>query len=122
MKRDMELARNILQQIEEKSNGLGVVAVHCPGHTEQQVSYHIMQLCQAGLLIGHDTTDNISGLSWVASSLTWEGHEFLDAIRNDTVWSRLKKTTAEKAIEIPFAILKTLGLKYAAEYLGVPMN
>ncbi|MGH0418786.1 MULTISPECIES: DUF2513 domain-containing protein [Bacillus cereus group] len=24
------------------------------------------------------------------SSLTWEGHEFLDAIKNDTVWNNVK--------------------------------
>jgi len=66
----MELARNILQQVEEKSTGIGLVAIDCAGHTDQEVSYHIMQLCQAGLLKGHDTSDNVSGLSWVASSLS----------------------------------------------------
>ncbi|MGH0852572.1 DUF2513 domain-containing protein [Bacillus cytotoxicus] len=24
------------------------------------------------------------------SSLTWEGHEFLNAIKNDTVWNNVK--------------------------------
>ncbi|EOV9525803.1 DUF2513 domain-containing protein [Bacillus cytotoxicus] len=30
------------------------------------------------------------GTGWIYSSLTWEGHEFLDAIKNDTVWNNVK--------------------------------
>ena len=47
------------------------------------------------------------------------GHDFLDAIRNQTVWKRLLKTVAEKGDRIPFSVLCALAKQYAKDlFLG----
>jgi predicted transcriptional regulator len=107
-----------LQQIEEKSGGIRIVEIDLTDYTPLQVSYHIMQLHQAGFIKAHDTTTT-AGFSWEATTLTWEGHEFLDAIRSDTVWKKIKDTVKEKGVEMPFAILKSLALKLAGGLFGV---
>ena len=89
MKRDMELARKILEQVEEKSKGVGVVTLEIPDFSPEDISYNVMLLTQAGLLKSNDCTSGM-GLLWVPRTLTWTGHEFLDAIRNDTVWNKVK--------------------------------
>ena len=48
-----------------------------------------------------------------ASSLTWQGHEFLDAIRNDTIWNKTKNVVAERGGAIPFELIKELAIKLA---------
>lgn len=118
MKRDMDLAREILRQVEEKSQGMGTVTLEIPGHTDQEVSYHIMILHQAGLLEGVDFSST-GGLAWKAKRLTWEGHEFLDAIKNDTVWNKVKKTVTEKGGAIPFELLKVLAVQVAKAAFGI---
>src|SRR5262245_38120038 len=100
MKRDMDLARTILEQVEEKSEGTGDVALDIPGRTQREISYHVMLLNQAGLLDAIDVSNSETGLYWLAVSLTYQGHEFLDAIRNDTVWNKVKQTVKEKGASI----------------------
>ncbi len=119
MKRDMDLARAILYQVEEKSQGAGWVDLAIQGHTEQEASYHIMLLHEAGLLEGINLSGCSNGLEWKAKRLTWPGHEFLDAIRNETVWSKVKATVKEKGGAISFEVLKALAAKLALSVFGV---
>ena len=50
--------------------------------------------------------------------MTWEGQNFLAAIRNEKVWERLKKAIREKGGSIPFEVLKELAIKYARQYFN----
>jgi hypothetical protein len=119
MNRDMDLARQILEQVEEKSQGLGAVHLDLPGRVQKEISYHVMLLNQAGLLKATDVSNSETGLAWLPISLTYQGHEFLDAIRNDTVWKKVKETVKEKGGSIPFEILKALALKFAGSVFGI---
>jgi hypothetical protein len=38
----------------------------------------------------------MGNFNWRATSLTWQGHEFLDSVRRDTVWQKVKLFVAEK--------------------------
>ena len=112
MKRDMDLARKILEQVEEKSKGVGVVNLDIPNYPPDEVSYNVMLLAQAGLLKANDCTSSM-GLLWIPRTLTWTGHEFLDAIRNDTVWNKVKETAKEKGGAITFEAIKALAAHLA---------
>lgn len=48
MKRDMELARQILQQVEDHPEPIGFVTLTIPGRTPEEVFYHVKLLAQAG--------------------------------------------------------------------------
>jgi Hypothetical protein (DUF2513) len=112
MRRDMDLARQILQQVEEKASGQGLVKLDIPEHSEEDVSYHVMLLKEAGLMLASDDS-SMGHFKWDAQRLTWQGHEFLDAIKNDTVWNKVKETVKEKGGAIPFEFLKALALHIA---------
>ncbi len=62
-----------------------------------EYSYHVELMEEAGLLnasiskaLGPGATD------FHIRRLTWSGHEFLDAIRSESIWSKTKEYIASK--------------------------
>ena len=91
MKRDMDLIRNILFQLEEKSSGMGMVDIDIEGYDDAQIGYHSALIAEAGLAQGIDVSHMGSTFpEWKLSRLTWDGHEFLDASREPGRWERAK--------------------------------
>lgn len=106
MKRDMDLCREILKAIEDSEKvPLGWINIDIPGHPKESVSYHVMQLEMAGLITAKNLS-NMSGFSYAPISLTWTGHEFLDAARNDTIWNQAKDLVIRNAGGLSFELLK----------------
>lgn len=103
MKRDFELLKKILIEIENFPD-VKRRSIQINGYSPQELNYHIGLLHEANLLKGKSHSDD----SWFVSSLTWEGHEFLDAIKNDTVWKKAKQIISEKGGNISVEVLKTL--------------
>jgi hypothetical protein len=108
MKRDMDLCRAILLDLEEREQGAGWVEIDIPEFSREQITHHIRLLDEAGLIDAEDLT-NMSGSEWKAKRLTWAGHEFIDAARSDTVWQKTKTIVREKTGVLTFEALK-LGL------------
>ena len=108
MKRDMELARKILFALEACDNAWGPCDdMEIAGYSQQEVAYHVKLLCQADLIEAEDVSSmGPEGFSWIPSGLTWEGHEFLEAARDDTRWNKTMKTVQEKAGGLIFDVLK----------------
>lgn len=65
--------------------------------SQSQIRYHIYLLQDAGLLVARDARSRDNLWSYYPSHLTWEGHEFFDAARNDTNWKKTKEHIMEKA-------------------------
>ena len=119
MKRDMDLVRKILEQVEEKHDGEHQITLDIPDFPQNQVHYNVKLLKQHGLLEATDCS-GFEGDHWIPLNLDVGGaHEFLDAIRNDTVWNTVKETVKEKGGSITFEALKLLALKVAASVFGV---
>lgn len=110
MKRDMDLIRSILMEIEtdQQINGHFVLSdadIMSNLNAERPaVQYHLRLLMDAGYIEGKDLladTNKIqvgdgasifreSGSSITISRLTWEGHEFIDSVRDNNVWAKTK--------------------------------
>lgn len=118
MRRDMELVRKILFQVEETGQGQGWVDLEIPGYPPEQIAQHVRLLEEAGLVEALNLSTS-NGFDYRPKRLTWAGHEFLDAARNDTVWSRTKEMVREKGGSIPFEVLKQLLLKAAASQFAL---
>ncbi|PJA96228.1 MAG: hypothetical protein CO129_07625 [Ignavibacteriales bacterium CG_4_9_14_3_um_filter_34_10] len=107
MKRDMDLARNILFKIEEYPEPNGWADIKIENYSQDEISYHIKLLFQADLIEADNLTDS-SGFEWKAKSLTWKGHEFIEAARNNSRWDNAKKFIIEKGGSLTFEILKSV--------------
>ena len=61
---------------------------------------HIEMMAQANLVEGraHRNSRGGGGDIFLVTDLTWDGHDFLAALRNNTVWGRMKQTFAADGI------------------------
>ena len=108
MERNMDLARSILQAVEKDARHSTQMPVNIDGFSDDEVSYHVKLLSDAGLLecvkfaVGNQLPD------YIPTNLTWDGHEFLEASRNEDRWTKAKKIMKEKGGGIVFEVLKSL--------------
>jgi hypothetical protein len=115
MKLDKELVREILLQVEASPEPTGWVDLTVDGHSQEEIAYHVQILDDAGFLEAEDLTSS-SGYDWRPKRLTYEGHEFLDTIRDAEAW-RFTKDTAKNAGVAGIKALFEIGKSYARQKL-----
>jgi hypothetical protein len=88
-------------------------------HDPAAVYYHVTLLADSPYVIAeYSSRGHISHYR-----LSWEGHEFLEAIRDDTRWNQLKAAANKAGAESIEAVAKAaLGtaIKLIFGYLGLP--
>lgn len=107
MKRDMDLVRQILITMSENERGPNIKwAEALPDYAEDVILHHAHLMSQGGLIDAIDVT-SISHLLPVAlpTSITWDGHEFLDSSRDPTVWDKAKKYVIKPAGGVAMSVL-----------------
>ncbi len=110
MKRDMELVRKILLNLEDHGTAYGFEGPH---PTDEEVDYHLCLMEEGGIV--HCNYRAMGGSSF---RLTWEGHEFLDAARDESRWTEAKRKVGQRLELIPFDILKSLLLDLIKRSIG----
>lgn len=119
MTRDMDLVREILLALEKHPHGFGPRELQIDGFTKEQIGYHIHIMGQAGLVETSERTDlDSTGPMARAKSLTWEGHEFLNAAREPSRWSQAKQLM-EKAGGASFQVWTSVLTKLVTQSLGL---
>lgn len=102
MKRDMELFHKILLALEEKGRvpaaSKGLVLEN---YDETTVQYHLMLLADTELVQAVPNRHN-NAISYFR--LTNQGHEFVEAIGDNTPWKRAK----ERSAAVIMTVLKTI--------------
>jgi hypothetical protein len=121
MKRDMDLARSILIALEDAPFDGGPLTLTMPNCAPDEYSYHVMLLHQAGLIHAFDFSPDESA-DWRPAYLTWEGHEFLEAAKDDTRWNQAKTFLKDKGAPVMFDVLKTLLVDYAKRKMFGPTS
>ena len=105
MQRDIELIRKILYIIEEKyvDTWLSDGSLKIDGYDLKTIGYHCAILYDARYITNYTPRYYDNELkAFGVGRLTWEGHELLDKIKNDTVWNKTKETIKTKGI--PFVL------------------
>ena len=87
------------------------------GYSDEMIIYHIKLLHQAGLVKGIDAS-SLEGFQLIDINLTWEGHEFLDKIKNESIWNQAKQKAIETSGGISFEILKYVLVAIIKNKLG----
>lgn len=120
MKRNFDLIRSMLQDIENLPPGGVANSFSFEGTPSDVIAAHAVLLLEAGLVKGSARNPLRGGPPpFHISALTWEGHDFLAAAKNDAIWDRAKKTVLVPAAGATWAVvlewlkaesLKTFGL------------
>ncbi|KAA2241129.1 DUF2513 domain-containing protein [Salinarimonas soli] len=131
MKRDKDLIRALLIKLEDLNvPPLGLVSfpygdeeLAVEGYTVEQVLYHLELIAEAGLVEVQGSGFGADG-TFLFRRLTWNGHEFLDAVRDPEIWretkGRLSKVGAW-SLDVVVGVAKALAKQKAKELLGLEL-
>lgn len=122
MKRDMDLCRSLMMgMINQESDSDDRDKSCFEGYTKGQIDHHYYLLWKAGLIEAINTTGLVGDYPTAAPlSVTWAGHEFIDAASDSGIWAKAKEKVLAPAGGVAFTVLlawlkdesmKKLGLK-----------
>ena len=120
MRRDLELVRQILLAMEAHPHGFAPDAFTIAGYDQDTIGHHVWLMKQGALVTAVDVTcGGDASPTALPGSITWDGHEFLDAVRNDRVWMKVRTELKDRAITLPFSLIQDLAIKIAKAAAGL---
>lgn len=109
MKRDMDLVRLILLEIEKEYVSTAIYDLNIDGYDRDEVAYHCKILYDGGLISDYKAQYADGEIyAFGVGSLTWEGNDFLDKIRDDSQWGKIKETIKKKGLPLVLDTIKTI--------------
>ncbi|MFL5620216.1 MAG: DUF2513 domain-containing protein [Gemmatimonadaceae bacterium] len=119
MKRDLDLVRQLLLQIEALP--AGPPAQYPTREIEDPVLLaHFELVIAAGLVNGNIArSQGARGDVISISGLTWEGHEWIEMVRSQTVWNETKAALLESAGAMTYELTKDVASKLLRARLAV---
>ncbi|WP_286694965.1 DUF2513 domain-containing protein [Spongiibacter sp. UBA1325] len=121
MKRDMGLVRKILLAVEANEPPLDV-----PGFEKDLILYNMQLVIEAGLAEG-SVQKNLSSTSQSPSAvvirkLTWQGHEFIDLMKREEIWSTIQREFKEASFATIIKVGKDLAEGWAKKRVNQLLN
>ncbi|MDD4254082.1 MAG: DUF2513 domain-containing protein [Methanofollis sp.] len=110
MKRDMDLIRQILLKIEEYDGDSEIHNLPVENCSHEEITYHVYLLLDAKLIEGHISygMDTVKPAGYAIYRMTWAGHDFLDACRDEGRWQKAKKIIDKNLKGASFNIINML--------------
>ncbi len=121
MKRDMDLCRRILLEIESRPSNQFVTNLQVDDYEDDVVADHVALLNEANLIEANiSRTLGPSSPHFVIKGLTWKGHDFLDLARHENIWLKAKQELANAGLEsTDLAILISMLKEISKNVLGL---
>lgn len=116
LKRDMDLIRKILLAIEEKYEpGMKAISehkFHVYGYDYTTICEHCHLLYQKGFVNSYMPIRFAGeGTSCHVGNITYEGYDFLEAIRDEKVWNKVKDTISKENLPSDIGTIKAIANK-----------
>ena len=114
MQRNLDLMRHLLLAAEAAPGSVNLLDLDLDG-AEFPLLAH-----QAGLLKAQlsYTDGNATPVYVQIERLSWQGHEFLDLIRDDRAWDEVKGVAVARGVPLSFEVVRTLRLAAVRTALG----
>lgn len=119
LERDMELVFKILKKIvDSEYKEIYCKPLKIDGYESDQIGYHLYLMNNAGLLEANIQDSTVGPMfdRAIFIEMTWEGYEFLDALKNETVFKKFKNILKEKGQNIPFKVASELLMQISTNY------
>lgn len=123
MKRDNDLIRKLMLEL-EVANRVVTADLEVDGYERNQIAYHLSLIVKTNLADGNvsyymgNEDPTVPG-AVMALRLTPAGHDFIDTIRDDRVWSKTKETVAKVGGSVSVDLLKQVAGSAAKAMLGL---
>lgn len=125
MKLDHECVRSILLTIEEKHKYGKVLRLEeilqsdrLSEFNEDEIKYVLIKLADAEYITGQPQYGSNELVYFDCQGLTWNGHQFLDTIRDPKVWKKTKEI-ASKLTSVSITMLSSIGSQVLTKLLGI---
>jgi hypothetical protein len=123
MKRDMDLVRKILMVCADHDHGCAPHDLAIEDYSGEQIGYHVYLMMQARLVKGVDISGGGDESPQAElASVTWDGHEFLEASRDEGIWSKAKQAsglTGGMVLDVLKSVLIGLATETAKKAAGL---
>lgn len=110
MKRNMDLIRKILLKIEDSNVGEPLAEIKIEGYESNEIAYNISLLKNAEFIEGEILYEmgSVIPSAYVIFGMTWDGHDFLDACRNEGIWEKAKEKLRTIGNDVPIEVIKAV--------------
>ncbi len=115
----MDLVRLILIDTEDAPPMEVHTGHHYDGYDASTTNEHIELLIEAGLIEGKVMRSSSRSIAKV-TRLTWAGHDFLQSMKDDTLWKKAKEQVLKPGASWTFDILKEWAKHEVKRRLGIP--
>lgn len=119
MNRDFDLIRKIMTDIEMLPSGECKQQFEYPEIDTTTALYHVALLIDAGLIRGK-TEEHSEGIDVIVFDLTWNGHDFLDAMKDDNLWNKAKENILKPGMSFTFDLLLEYLKFQVKQKIGLP--
>lgn len=119
MKLDINCVRDVLLALEKNTTtsftSFSELPSMLPNYEPDQIAYTCLKLSEAGFIDIVIKNVSVNSLPKVVKirDITYAGHEFLNTIRNNNIWDKVK-TTAKKAGVYSLKAITEIGIQVAA--------
>lgn len=85
---------------------------------DDDIKYTLLQLLDAGFIKGKPRYGGNQLTIFSCGGLTWQGHQFIDTIRDPKIWRKTKEA-ASKLESASITILSSLASTILSKFLGL---
>lgn len=119
MKRDLDLVRAILITAENADGPIGGDVLLSIEPDAKKVAYHLELMQAHGLINVAVKYDGLNHVPYMLElrSVTWEGYDYLDAIRSARVWDKAKASMMGAIGEVSLSLAKETSLMVARQLI-----
>lgn len=126
MKRDMDLIRELLLEIEENQTASDFsYEINANSNFDANTVYqHLKLLRDGGMIDGEDSLSHDRSSKIIVLGITWSGHNFIDSVRDPEIWRRTKEGALAAGgftVELLTELAKGYVKKILSEKTEVPL-
>jgi hypothetical protein len=120
MKRDLDLVRQLMLQIEALP-AAPPVQYRMSEIEDPVLLAHLELLIEAGLVNGRiSRSQGTRGDVISVSGLTWHGHEWVEMVRSQSLWNEVKSAVLDGGGVLTFELTKAVAAKLFRARLALP--
>ncbi len=120
MKRNWDIIREILLKAEELNPECTLILSDFDEDRAHEIVYHVKLLDESGLIkVSIVEFLGDANIHFDLDRLTWAGHDFLDAVRNDSMWNKTKEMITDKGGAMTLELIKSFAISLAKTALGI---
>lgn len=123
MKRDLELVRRIMLAVEALPTGGQALGreLRIEDVPPAELAGHLKLLIDQGYLEGNadGTLHRLEPGQILVQGISWEGHEFLDSVRDDSIWRQILQRVGGTSATVALHVITQLGDFYIKKRLGI---